>query len=140
VRMYQAFSALFHLCDSDTFQFIAGLCSSSCRCRTRAALPVSTLCGFNPSALDKVFCIVVVLVGAVGIENNDERNFKDLRGMTRNAKSLKKNDEACRGILIAPSKLPRFSRSIEIPTAWDFRPRSYRLRPPCFTNYAAKSG
>src|ERR1700757_5115381 len=56
------------LCDSDTFQFIAGLCSSSCRCRTRAVLPVSTLCGFNPSALEKVFCIVVVLVGAVGIE------------------------------------------------------------------------
>jgi hypothetical protein len=43
------------LCDSDTFQFIGGLC-------------VSTLCGFNPSALEKVFCIVVVLVGAVGIE------------------------------------------------------------------------
>ena len=63
------------------------------------------------------------LVGAVGIENNGVRNFKDLRGMTRNAKSLKKNDEACKGILIAPSKLPRFSSSIEIPTAWDFRPR-----------------
>jgi hypothetical protein len=33
--------------------------------------------------------------------------------MTRNTKSLKKNDEACRGILIAPSKLPHFSFSIE---------------------------
>jgi hypothetical protein len=54
---------------------------------------------------------------SVGTENNGVRNFKDLRGMTRNAKSLKKNDEACRGILIAPSKLPRFSSSIEIPTA-----------------------
>jgi len=42
--------------------------------------------------------------------------------MTRNAKSLKKNDEACKGILIAPSKLPRLSSSIEIPTAWDFSP------------------
>jgi hypothetical protein len=64
-----------------------------------------------------------MFVGAVGIENNGVRNFKDLRGMTRNTKSLKKNDEACRGILVAPSKLPRFSSSIEIPTAWDFRPR-----------------
>ena len=65
----------------------------------------------------------VRLVGAVGIENNGVRNFKELRGITRNAKSLKKNDGACRGILIAPSKLPRFSSSSEIPTAWDFRPR-----------------
>jgi hypothetical protein len=62
------------------------------------------------------------LVGAVGIENNGVRNFRDLRGMTRNAKSLKKKDEAWRGILIAPSKLLRFSSGIEIPTAWDFRP------------------
>jgi hypothetical protein len=44
----------------------------------------------------------------VGIENNGVRNLKDLRGMTRNAKSLKKNDEACRGILIAPLKAPSF--------------------------------
>jgi hypothetical protein len=56
------------------------------------------------------------LVGAVGIENNDVWDFKDLRGMTRNIKSSKRNDEACKGILIAPSKLPRFSRLCEIPT------------------------
>jgi hypothetical protein len=43
------------------------------------------------------------LVGAVGIENNDEWNFKDLRGMGRNVKSLKRNDEACKEILSAPS-------------------------------------
>jgi hypothetical protein len=42
--------------------------------------------------------------------------------MTRNAKSLKKNDEACKGILIAPSKLPRFSRLCEIP-------------PQCFSSH-----
>jgi hypothetical protein len=48
------------------------------------------------------------LVGAVGIENNDVRNFKDLRGMRRNTKSLKRNKRARKGILIAPSKLPRF--------------------------------
>jgi hypothetical protein len=51
------------------------------------------------------------LVGAVGIENNDEWNFKDLRGMGRNVKSLKRNDEACKGILIAHSSLG-FSRSV----------------------------
>jgi hypothetical protein len=47
------------------------------------------------------------LVGAVGIENNHVRNFKDLRGTMRKAKLLKINDEACKGILIAPSKLPQ---------------------------------
>jgi hypothetical protein len=45
----------------------------------------------------------------VGIENNDVRNFKELRGIRGNAKSLKKNKRARKGILIAPSKLPRFS-------------------------------
>jgi hypothetical protein len=55
---------------------------------------------------------VVGLVGAVGIENNDDWNLKDLREMRRNAKSLQRNDEAGKGILIAPSKLPRFPRSL----------------------------
>jgi hypothetical protein len=53
----------------------------------------------------------------VGIENNDERNFKDLRGMRRSAKPLKNNMRACKGILIAPSKLPRFSRFPKFPLA-----------------------
>src|SRR5258708_4753774 len=39
------------------------------------------------------------MVGAVGIENNNVRNPKDLRGMARNAKSMKRNNEACKGIL-----------------------------------------
>jgi hypothetical protein len=55
-----------------------------------------------------------MLVGAVGIENNDERNFKDLRGTRRNVKSLKRNDEASKGIPIAPSKLPRFPSVVDI--------------------------
>jgi hypothetical protein len=42
----------------------------------------------------------------VEIENNNARNFKDLPGIQRNAKSLKRNDEERKGILIAPSKLP----------------------------------
>jgi hypothetical protein len=54
------------------------------------------------------------LVGAVGIENNDVRHFKDLRGMQRNAKSLKWNERARKGILIAPSKLPRSSSVVDI--------------------------
>jgi hypothetical protein len=50
------------------------------------------------------------LVGAVGIENNNVRNFKGLRGIRGNAKSLRRNNKARKGVLIAPSKLPRFSR------------------------------
>ena len=50
------------------------------------------------------------LVGAVGIENNNGRDFRDLQEMRRNTKSLKRNDEEGKGILIAPLKLPRFSR------------------------------
>lgn len=49
-----------------------------------------------------------LLVGAVGIENNDGMDFKDLRGMQRSAKSLKRNDEGGEGILHSPLKLPRF--------------------------------
>jgi hypothetical protein len=52
------------------------------------------------------------MVGAVGIENNNDRDFKDLRGMLRNTKSLKRNDEVSKGILNAPLKLPRFSRPL----------------------------
>ena len=58
------------------------------------------------------------LVGAVGIENSDVRNFKDLRGMRRNTKSLKRNDEAREGILIAPSKLPRVFFIVRVPSAF----------------------
>jgi hypothetical protein len=50
------------------------------------------------------------LVGAVGIENTTDRNFKDLEGMLRSAKALKGNNRECKGILIGPSKAPRFSR------------------------------
>ena len=52
----------------------------------------------------------------MGIENNNMRNFKDLQGMQRNAKSLKRNESARKEILIAPSKLPRFSSAVEILT------------------------
>jgi hypothetical protein len=44
------------------------------------------------------------LVGAVGIENNNVRNFKDLRGMPSTLSH-------CKGILIAPSKLLAFRQS-----------------------------
>jgi hypothetical protein len=61
-----------------------------------------------PSGFSNQKRIKKMLVGAVGIENNDGRDFKDLRGMQRNTKSLKRNDEERKGILIAPLKLPRF--------------------------------
>ncbi len=53
-----------------------------------------------------------LLVGAVGIESNNGRDFKDLRGMHGNFKSLKRNDEGRYRTLIAPSKLPRLSPSL----------------------------
>jgi hypothetical protein len=42
----------------------------------------------------------------VGCLNNDGRNFKDLRGVRRNVKSLNKNKRARTEILLAPAKLP----------------------------------
>jgi hypothetical protein len=48
------------------------------------------------------------LVGAVGIENNNEWNFRDLAGMRENIKSLKKNTGELEGIFIGPLKAPRF--------------------------------
>jgi hypothetical protein len=44
----------------------------------------------------------------------------------RKAKLLKRNDEACKGILIAPSKLPQkflvFFADVKIPEEWDLHP------------------
>jgi hypothetical protein len=48
------------------------------------------------------------LVGAVGIENNAKRSFKDLAETVRNAKTLKRNSKELEGILIGPSMAPRF--------------------------------
>jgi len=50
----------------------------------------------------------VRLVGAVGIENNANWNFKDLREMPRSVKTLKRNNEELCGVLIGPSMAPRF--------------------------------
>jgi hypothetical protein len=62
------------------------------------------------------------MVGAVGIENNTGRNFKDLEEMRGNAKALKRNNRESKGILIGPSKAPRFS-SEKIPSPWVFHPQ-----------------
>jgi hypothetical protein len=51
----------------------------------------------------------------MGIENNNERDLKDLREMRRNTESLKRNDGAQKEILIAPLKLPRFSSLLKSP-------------------------
>ena len=42
------------------------------------------------------------LVGAVGIETNTDRNFKDLEEMLGSAKELKRNNGECKGIFMAP--------------------------------------
>jgi len=52
------------------------------------------------------------MVGAVGIENNNERNLKDFEEMLGNTKSLKRNNRECKGILIGPSMAPHFSRCL----------------------------
>ena len=62
-----------------------------------------------------------------GDRNNDEWNFKDLRGMRRNAKLLKRNDGERKGSLIALSKLPRFSSVVDILKV-DFSTHCLQLR------------
>ncbi len=66
------------------------------------------------------------MVGAVGIENNTDRNFKDLEEMLGSAKTLKRNNRECKGILIGPLKAPRFSSADEIPLSWIFRPLPWK--------------
>jgi hypothetical protein len=58
----------------------------------------------------------------VGVENNSDRNFKDLEEMVRNPKALKKNNKEFDGILIGPSMVPRFFGLSEILSAWVFHP------------------
>jgi hypothetical protein len=47
-------------------------------------------------------------VGAVGIENNADRNFKEVEGRLGSVKELKRNNRECKEILIGPSMAPRF--------------------------------
>jgi hypothetical protein len=49
------------------------------------------------------------LVGAVGIENNAEWNFKDLEETVRSWKTMRRNNKEQTEILIGPSMAPRFS-------------------------------
>src|SRR5258706_11524226 len=74
---------------------------------------------------------------AVGIENKNQWNFKDLRGRRRNTKLLKRNDEECTGILIAPSKLPRISSIFEILTL-NFSTHSLRQMSASGPRFAAR--
>jgi len=50
------------------------------------------------------------MVGAVGIENNTDRNLKDLEEMLGNTKALRRNNWESKGILVGPSMAPRFSQ------------------------------
>jgi hypothetical protein len=61
-----------------------------------------------------------LLVGAVGIENNNDRNFKDSRGMLGSAKLLKNSPRERKGILIAPLKRLRFFTVTESLSSWTF--------------------
>jgi len=56
-----------------------------------------------------------MLVGAVGIENNNGWDPNDLRGTRRSTKSLKGNDRERIGSLIDSLELPRFFRILKIP-------------------------
>ena len=61
-----------------------------------------------------MFCIVVVLVGAVGIENNTRWNFKNLEGMMGNAETLTRNKKELKEILIGPSFLRVGENSFDV--------------------------
>jgi len=52
-----------------------------------------------------------MLVGAVEIENNTDRNQKDLGEMLSSAKALKRNNWESKGILIGTSMAPLFVRA-----------------------------
>jgi hypothetical protein len=65
------------------------------------------------------------LVGAVGIENNNGWNFRDLGEMLGSAKALKKNNRELKGILIGPLKAPRFLVT-DIPSSSGFVRRQRR--------------
>jgi hypothetical protein len=45
---------------------------------------------------------------ALQIENNTERNLKDLEELLRSVKTLKRNNEESSGILVGSSMAPRF--------------------------------
>ena len=63
------------------------------------------------------------MIGAAGIENNNERDLKDLRGMRRTTMSLKMNDGERKEILIAPLRLPGLF-------SWPCFPQSRGFNPP----------
>jgi hypothetical protein len=70
---------------------------------------IDLICPFLP----RVFLLSVHpserwMVGAVGIENNADWNFKNVEEMLGSAKALKRNNRECEGILIGPSMAPHF--------------------------------
>ena len=57
-----------------------------------------------------------------GIENNTDRNLKDLEETLTSFKTLKRNNEESRGIFVGPSMAPRFFSANEVPSRWVFHP------------------
>lgn len=53
-------------------------------------------------------------LSVMGIENNADWNFKDLKEMLGRARALKRNNREHEGIHIGPSMAPRFCRASEI--------------------------
>ena len=56
----------------------------------------------------------------MGIENNNGRDFKDVRGTRGSAKLLKNSDRERKRILIAPLKRARFLTAIDSLSSWTF--------------------
>jgi hypothetical protein len=52
---------------------------------------------------------------ALQIENNTERNLKDLEELLRSVKTLKRNNEESSGTLVGPSMTPRFFERMKSP-------------------------
>ena len=73
----------------------------------KTAIPATAPCVHE---MDTLIC---KLAGAVRIENNADRNFKDLEEMLGNAKVLIRNNGECTGILIGPSMAPCFFESVK---------------------------
>ena len=74
----------------------------------------------------------------VGIENNAERNFKELTEIARNAEALKRNNPEQMGILIGPSMAPRSFEVPKIPSSCFFGPPAMARKSASGLNSAAR--
>ena len=78
------------------------------------------------------------MVGAVGIENNNDWNFRDLEEMRENTKLLKKNTGGLDGILNWPLKGPSFFLCHRDSFVVDFSPTALDTKSASGPNSAAR--